>query len=160
MDAVLAGDDAASAAAWSRRELAAWYEERRIPEDSILDATDPASRLAIQVRGSAGTCLLAHGRASDAARLLAPCVGSGTNFHGDCGEPILKAGHELVLQGRFQEAAAVYRATAPVRNFSSRSEDLYREIEKAAPGTVARFAPTPTRVSTESAARPERTPVP
>ncbi|HTR03726.1 MAG TPA: hypothetical protein VMN82_11060, partial [Thermoanaerobaculia bacterium] len=42
-DAVLAGDDTAAAAAWTRGELAAWYAERRIPEDSILDAADPAA---------------------------------------------------------------------------------------------------------------------
>jgi len=158
MGAVLAGDDASAAVEWTRRDLAAWYAERHIPEDAILDAADPASRLGIQVRGAAGKCLLANHRASEAARLLTPCVGSGTNYHWDCGEPIFEAGHELVGQGRFQEAAAVYRAIAPVQNFSMRSDDLYREIEKAAPGTVPKFVPTPARPN--AAPGTTRTPVP
>lgn len=144
MERILAvGGDAAVAAEWSRQELAAWESERGVPENALLDKADPATRLGIQVRGAAGKCLLAHGRASDAARVLAPCVGNDRNYHGDCGEPILEAGRELVKQGRLREAGAVYAATARVRNFSSRAEDLYREIEKAAPGTVKKFEPTP-----------------
>jgi len=137
------GGDAAVAAEWSRQELADWESERGVPENAFLDKADPATRLGIQVRGAAGKCLLAQGRAAEAARVLAPCVGNDRNYHGDCGEPMLEAGRELVRQGRFREAGEVYSATVRVRNFSSRAEDLYREIEKAAPGTVRHFEPTP-----------------
>lgn len=135
--------DDAIAADWSRRELEAWYERRRIPADSILDAADPGTRLTIQVRSAAGKCLLARHRAAEAARILAPCVGSGTNYHWDCGEPILQAGSALVKQGQPKEAAAVYAVTAPVQNFSALADDLYQEIEKAAPGTVRRYTRPP-----------------
>lgn len=152
-----AGDDSAVAAEWSREELAAWETDRGIPENALLDKADPATRLAIQVRGAAGKCLLAHRRAAEAAEVLASCVGNDRNYHGECGERILEAGRELVREGRLREAGAVYAATVRVRNFSSRAEDLYREIEKAAPGTVPRFEPTPTptpRVSVSVPARP------
>ncbi len=154
MERLLAvGDDRAVAAEWSRQELSEWESEHGVPENAFLDKADPATRVVIQVRGAAGKCLLAHGRAADAARVLAPCVGNDRNYHGDCGEPILEAGRELVRQGRYRDAGAVYAATIRVRNFSSRADDLYREIEKAAPGTVPRFEPTP-------APTPRVTPVP
>jgi hypothetical protein len=144
MEAMLrGGSDTAIAAEWSRRELEAWREAERMPENALYDRADRGSRLVIQVRSAAGKCLLAHQRTAEAARVLAPCVGSGANYHGDCGEPILEAGRELVKQGRWKEAASVYTVTAPIDNFSSRAEDLYREIEKAAPGTVTHFQPTP-----------------
>lgn len=138
-----AGDDAAVAAAWTRREHADW--QAAIPGNWYFDLADRATRLIIRVRGAAGKCLLAHHRAADAAAILAPCAGEDQNYHGDCGEPLLEAGRELVREGRYREAGAVYAATAPVQNFSTPADDLYREIEKAAPGTVRKFQPTPTR---------------
>jgi hypothetical protein len=144
MESLLAdSDDVAVAARWSLREHEAWQELRRVPDNAIFDEADRGTRLTILVRSAAGKCLLAQHRVADAARVLAPCVGSGPNYHGDCGEPILEAGRELVKQGKLKEAAAVYTVTAPVENFSTRAEDLYVEIEKAAPGTVVRFQPTP-----------------
>jgi hypothetical protein len=143
MESLLNRTDQAFLSEWSRRELTSWYGWQKIPLDSNLDAADPGARLVIQVRSAAGKCLLSHHRAADAARVLAPCVGSGTRFHSDCGDPILEAGLELVKEGRWKEAAAVYAVTAPVQNFSSRSEELYREIEKAAPGSVRKFRPMP-----------------
>jgi hypothetical protein len=144
LDALLrGGGDDAIAAAWSAEERQAWIEMRGYSSNVYYDEADPAERLGIRVRAAAGKCLLAHGRAADAARVLAPCVGSGGNYHGECGEPILEAGRELVRQSRYREAAAVYSVTAPVGNFSSRADDLYREIERGAPGTVPRFVPTP-----------------
>ena len=61
----------------------------------------------------------------------------------EAGLSALEAGRDLVKEGRYREAAAVYAVTAPVANFSSRADDLYREIEKASPGTVRKFEPTP-----------------
>jgi hypothetical protein len=144
MEALLsAGDDAAVAAAWTRREQAEW--RAAIPGNWYFDLADRATRLIIRVRGAAGKCLLAQHRAADAAAILAPCAGEDQNYHGDCGEPLLEAGRQLVKEGRYREAGAVYKATAPVQNFSSRADDLYREIETASPGTVRKFQPTPTR---------------
>jgi hypothetical protein len=141
MKEILKGSDEAVAAEWSRRELADWYASHNIPATSLLDAADPGSRLVIQVRGAAGKCLLAHHRAADAARVLVPCVGSGANYHEDCAVPILEAGRELVQQGQLQEAASVYRATAALQNYTLIADDLYWEIERAAPGTVKRYVP-------------------
>lgn len=143
MESLLNRTDEAVASEWSRRELTSWYERRKIPLDSILDAADPGTRLTIRVRSAAGKCLLSHHRVADAIRVLAPCVGSGTNFHGDCGEPLLEASRQLEKEGRWKEAAAIYAVTAPVQNFSYRAEQLYQVIEKAAPGTARKFRPTP-----------------
>lgn len=144
MESLLADpDDAAVAVQWTRREHEAWQQLRQVPDNAIFDEADRGTRLTILVRSAAGKCLLAQHRAAEAARVLAPCVGNGANYHGDCGEPILEAGRELVKQGKVKDAAAVYAVTAPVENFSSRAGDLYLEIEKAAPGTVPRFQPTP-----------------
>ena len=144
MEELLKRGDEAVAAEWSRRELADWYASHNIPETSILDAADPGTRLVVQVRGAAGKCLLAHHRAADAARVLAPCVGSGANYHEDCAVPILEAGKELVKKGQLKEAALVYRATAGLQNYTLIADGLYWEIEKAAPGTVKRYvAPAP-----------------
>ena len=144
MEALLSGpSDSAIADEWSRREREAWLEASGLSGVTLFDRADPAERVSIRVRSAAGQCLLAHRRAAEAARVLAPCVGSGPNYHGDCGESILEAGRDLVKEGRYREAAAVYAVTAPVANFSSRADDLYREIEKASPGTVRKFEPTP-----------------
>ena len=144
MEARLSGpSDSAIAEEWTRREREAWLEASGLSRVTLFDRADPAERVAIRVRSAAGKCLLAHHRPAEAARVLASCVGRGPNYHGDCGEPILEAGRELVREGRYKEAAAVYAATAPVANFSSRADDLYREIEKTSPGTVRKFEPTP-----------------
>ena len=146
-ESVLAsGNDDAIAANWSRRELAAWFEIHHMMKNAYYDLADRGTRLAILVRSAAGKCLLAHHRAAEAARVLASCVGDGQNYHGDCGEPILEAGRELLKEGRLKDAAAVYAVTAPVRNFASPADDLFLAIEKAAPGTVRRIElpPLPT----------------
>lgn len=146
-ESVLAsGTDDAIAANWSRRELAAWFEMHPMLKSAYYDLADRGTRLAILVRSAAGKCLLAHHRTAEAARVLASCVGDGQNYHGDCGDPILEAGRELLKEGRLKDAAAVYAVTAPVRNFASPADDLFLAIEKAAPGTVRRIElpPLPT----------------
>jgi hypothetical protein len=143
-DDLLRLEDAAAAAEWTRTELAAWRESRGMPQDAYFDGADRGTRLVIDSRGAVGSCLIAGGRPADAVRVLAPCVGADAIFHSACGEPLLEAGGKLVEQGRYRDAGAAYAALAPVRNFAYRAEDIRRAIEKAAPGTVRPFEPSPT----------------
>lgn len=143
-EAILNGrDDKAAAAAWSREELAAWRAAHHITDNSIYDLAGRAERLSIAVRAAEGICYLDKGRPADAARILAPCIGSGQNAHGVCAEPMVKAGHALVARGQFQEAGAVYAKVVLIENYSSLADDIYQEIEKASPGTVKRVEQTP-----------------
>jgi hypothetical protein len=72
--------------------------------------------------------------------VLKACAGEGRNFHLDCIFPLTDAGVALAEQGRVEDAAAVYAIVSP--SFAS-TDKLYEAIEKAAPGRVRKFEPTP-----------------
>jgi hypothetical protein len=97
--------------------------------------------LSIRTRSAAGKCLLARGRASEAARILAHCVGSGRLEHPDCVHPLFEAAHVLVAQGKTENAAAIYNLLARNPNLGFYVRDLYADIERSSPGLVKSTIP-------------------
>ncbi len=139
-------DDARVAQAWSRRDEVRWQESVGIvPGASVYDLAGKAERLSIQVRSAIGRCLLAAGRATEAAEILSPCAGNGPKYHSQCDEPLVKAGLTLVAQNRVKEAAAVYRRVVGIQNLGMQLDELFAAIDRSAPGSVPR-RPTPAPV--------------
>jgi hypothetical protein len=130
------GDEATVAAEWSEREMTRWLENRGITADTTADMAGSAERLSIRTRSAAGKCLLARGRASEAARILAHCVGSGRLEHPDCVHPLFEAAHVLVAQGKTENAAAIYNFLARNPSLDIYVERLYVDIERSSPGLV------------------------
>jgi hypothetical protein len=135
------GDEATVAAEWSEREMTRWLENRGITADTTADMAGSAERLSIRTRSAAGKCLLARGRASEAARILAHCVGSGRLEHPDCVHPLFEAAHVLVAQGKTENAAAIYNLLARNPNLGFYVRDLYADIERSSPGLVKSTIP-------------------
>lgn len=137
------GDDATVAAQWSAREMSRWLENQHIPADASADRAGRAERLSIMARSAAGKCLLAKARASEAARVLAHCIGSGRFYHPDCVHPLFEAAHALVAQRKIENAAAIYNLLAPNPTLAMYVDELYFDIERASPGLVKRRADSP-----------------
>lgn len=136
-----AGDDAAAAAEWSRRELEEWEKEHHIPLDAPgYDIPSRSEGWAIGVRSEMGKCFLEKGNPAAAARVVEPCIGERRNFHTACLDPLVAAGVALASAGRSREAAEIYRLVAPTFIWT---DQLYAAIEKTAPGAVRKFQPTP-----------------
>jgi hypothetical protein len=141
----LGADDAAIAAAWSKKERTDWEHERQFDKGMQYDAASGADRYRILMRSAIGRCLLEHKDVDRAIAVLQPCLGDRRNLHRDCVNPLLEAGVVLANAGRPKDSIRIYRLVEPVMlEEGGQLEALRYAIQRAAPGSLPpRPPPTP-----------------